>query len=235
MKIDSFFFSLVGQKSENEDAVLSRGTADGWWAAIADGMGGRAGGKIASSTAIAEVEASISKSPPPSIPTIFASVKRQLELEAQKNAELSRMGTTLSLVAIKENNANVGHVGDSRIYHLRNEGIVGRTIDQTEAQELIARGVLSKADARRYSRRNILLSVMSPTSDYQLLEEHFEVLKGDRLILVTDGISSKMFAREIRDLSLESKTAQVFCEKLAQEVGSRDPTDDYSAICIDVL
>jgi protein phosphatase len=236
MTIDSYSFSSVGKKAENEDAALSRNAQNGtWWAAIADGMGGQAGGRTASTTAVAVVDSVIDKTPEPSMDEIFSEVRRQLQRRSEECPELSRMGTTLTLLAIAGTQARVGHVGDTRIYHLRNEGILARTVDQTEVQELITRGVLSKASARRYSRRNILLSVLSPTSEFQLFQTSFEVQRGDRLVLCTDGISSKIFAKELRDLSLECKTAQEFCARLMKEIESRNPTDDYSAICIDIL
>ncbi|WP_082528946.1 MULTISPECIES: PP2C family serine/threonine-protein phosphatase [unclassified Bradyrhizobium] len=236
MTINSYCFSVVGKKIENEDAMLSRGAQDGTWlAAIADGMGGQAGGRVASTIAVEAVDRAVDKIPRPSISEIFAEAKHQLQRRSEERPELSRMGTTLTLVVIEGTHASVGHVGDTRIYHLRNEGIVARTVDQTEVQELIARGVLSKASARRYSRRNVLLSVLSPASEFQLFQTDFELQEGDRLVLCTDGISSKIFAKELRDLSLECKTAQEFCARLMREVESRDPRDDYSAICIDIL
>ena len=65
---------------ENEDAVLPLTEHDGiWWAAIADGMGGHVGGRIASTTAIATMKASIEGGSPPSIPDLFGSVKNELK------------------------------------------------------------------------------------------------------------------------------------------------------------
>jgi serine/threonine protein phosphatase PrpC len=235
MKISSSYFSHRGRKSENEDAALPpifHGEA--WWTAIADGMGGQAGGQIASSTAIATVRANIEAGLPPSIPVLFNSITDKLKKIVSEQPELSKMGTTLSLLCIQNNLAHIGHVGDSRIYHLRNEGIITRTVEQTEVQELVERGVLTKANARRYSRRNILLSVLSAERDYRLLEDSFEILNGDRLVLTTDGVSSKVLAKELRDLSLECDNPKVFCDELLKKIELRKPVDDYTAICLDI-
>ena len=235
MKISSAYFSHRGKKSENEDAVLPLvECGETWWAAIADGMGGHAGGQIASTTAIVVLQTMIKKNSHASFPEIFASIRNELRKISDQRPELTKMGTTLSLLALEENRARIGHVGDSRIYHLRNEGIVSRTVDQTEVQELVARGVLSKAAARRYPRRNVLLSVLSPHTEYQLSKSIFDVLSRDRLVLITDGVSSKVLTRELRDLSLESSTPQMFCEKLMEMVALREPADDYTAICLDI-
>jgi serine/threonine protein phosphatase PrpC len=236
MKISSSYFSHRGKKLENEDSALPLTTHDEiWWAAIADGMGGHAGGRVASTTAIKVVKERIEANSPPSIPDLFSSVRNELKKLSHEHPDLSKMGTTLSLISIHGNLAKVGHVGDSRVYHLRNEGIVGRTVDQTEVQELIERGVLSKANARRYSRRNILLSVLSPEKDYRLLEDSFGIEEGDRLVLITDGVSSKVFAKELRDLSLECDNPKKFCDELLKKVELRNPVDDYTAICLDII
>jgi PPM family protein phosphatase len=144
------------------------------------------------------------------------------------------MGTTLSLVRLYGATAEVGHVGDSRIYHLRSDGLVDRTVDQTEVEELVQRGVLSRGRARRYPRRHVLLSVLSPSRKYDLQRQQFNIQNGDRLLLITDGVSPKMLRREIRDLSLKKQNPQLFCDALADEIEKRGPQDDYSAICVDI-
>lgn len=144
------------------------------------------------------------------------------------------MGTTLSLIHFKDYKAEVGHVGDSRIYHLRGDGIVDRTVDQTEVEQLVQQGVLSRARALRYPRRHVLLSVLSPDRSYDLYKSVFEIKVGDRLVLLTDGVSSKLLRREVRDLSRQQLTPQSFCDALAHEIEHRTPEDDYSAVCIDI-
>ena len=235
MKISSSYFSRRGRKSENEDAALPPVFHGGaWWTAVADGMGGQAGGQIASNAAIATIRASVEADSPPSIPALFDSIRDKLKEIVSEQPDISRMGTTLSLVRIQNQLAHIGHVGDSRIYHLRNEGIITRTVDQTEVQELVERGVLTKANARRYSRRNILLSVLSAERDYDLLEDSFEIRGGDRVVLTTDGVSSKVLAKELRDLSLECDNPKIFCDELLKKIELRNPSDDYTAICLDI-
>jgi serine/threonine protein phosphatase PrpC len=145
------------------------------------------------------------------------------------------MGTTLSLIRLNGSAVEVGHVGDSRIYHLRADGIVDRTVDQTEVEQLIQQGILSKARARHYPRRHVLLSVLSPSKTYKLYRSSFDLTLGDRLILLTDGVSSKLLRKEIRDLSLHHPNAQSLALALENEINLRNPDDDYSAICIDIL
>ncbi len=235
MKIESAYFSRKGQKEKNEDSVMPPLNSNGnWWSAIADGMGGRAGGSVASAAVIDTVKSSIETQHEADISKIFFSAHNRLQTIAKEQPGLDLMGTTLSLIRLSKDTASVGHVGDSRIYHLRSNGIVNRTVDQTEVEQLVQQGVLSKARARRYPRRNILLSVLSATRDYDLHQETFKIREGDRLILLTDGVSSKVLRQEIRNLSLQRPSPQDFCNALAEEVEKRSPQDDYSAICLDV-
>jgi protein phosphatase len=235
MRIDSAHFSRQGRKGANEDSVLPPFSCGGvWWAAIADGMGGRRGGAIASTTVIETISAAIKSQHLIDVAELFTAAQNQLQAVATNKPELSSMGTTLSLIRFSGSGAEVGHVGDSRIYHLRGDGIVDRTVDQTEVEQLVQQGVLSKARARRYPRRHILLSVLSPDRSYELYKSEFKIKDGDRLILLTDGVSSKLLRREIRDLSLRQSSARSFCDALASEIDRRTPEDDYSAVCIDI-
>jgi len=235
MKIESAYFSRSGPKRDNQDSVLPLFEVGGaYWAAIADGMGGRVGGAIASRTAIDAIRERIELNPEIEIPGLFSFVHEMLKAAAQRQPDLETMGTTLSLIHVCQEKGFVGHVGDSRIYHLRGDGLLDRTVDQTEVEHLIQHGVLNKASARRYARRNILLSVLSPAKNYDLHEETFDIAQGDRLILVTDGVSSKVLRQEIRNLSLQYPNPEEFCHALATQVDERAPRDDFSAVCLDI-
>jgi PPM family protein phosphatase len=165
---------------------------------------------------------------------LFETAQKALRSVADRDPSLKSMGSTLSVLRLYGATAQVGHVGDSRIYHLRGDGIVGRTVDQTEVEQLVQQGVLSKAGARRYPRRHVLLSVLSPPKDYDLYNSEFQIKAGDRVILLTDGVSSKLLRLEIRDISLRHTNTKSFCQTLVNEITGRNPADDYSAICIDI-
>ncbi len=116
--------------------------------------------------------------------------------------EYSEMGTTLTVAVIQGNKVTLGHVGDTRLYHLRNKGIIARTKDQTEVQKLLDDGILNKQRAKNYHRRNVLLSVLTPDRDYELQSTSFNLDTHDRLLLLTDGAYSLASKLELRDLSL---------------------------------
>lgn len=229
-------FSHPGPEKENEDCLLGLTQIDtDSYAAVADGLGGHAGGRIASETAVGAIKENIRHKPHPTMMDLFGAAVRELRLAAANDEALKKMATTLSIIRLSNSSAEIGHVGDSRIYHLRGDGIVARTIDQTEAQHLIDRGVLSKAEGRKYHRRNVLLSVLSPAASYDLYQQSFGVVSGDRIILVTDGVYRIALRREIRDISKRSVAAENFCTHLEAFIRERGPIDDFSAVCLDIV
>jgi len=164
---------------------------------------------------------------------LFESVLESLKAQAATRPELSDMGCTLTILRVAEGEASVGHVGDTRIYQLRGIGILTRTIDQTELQHLLDQGIISKRQAPQYRRKHILLSALSPSSVYQLHTQKFDVLPGDRILLLTDGAYGLVPRQEIRDISLKSRSASDFCEAFLKEIENRNPVDDASCVCID--
>ncbi len=235
MEITSHSFTCGGPGKNNEDAVLAGlPIHDGYVFAIADGMGGKPGGEVAAREAISEIENILNSPSSVSMDQLFRRIKQKFAEISDEKPELSAMGTTLTVCEIQGAKATVGHVGDTRLYHLRGNGLVDRTRDQTEVQRLIDDGILSKARARGYPRRHILLSVLSPNREYELYESEFEVYSGDRLIFLTDGIYEKILRREVATISANSANCEELAQNLRERAEERGATDDYSAICAEL-
>ena len=182
----SVAISIDGPKRNNQDRYLEPvESAGGWVAAIADGVGGRPGGEIAATEAIAAARDSAGDAIWNGAKTFASACHRISEAEARE--QLEAVATTMSLIRISNGVAHVAHVGDTRIYHVRGVGIVARTEDQTEVATLLRDGVLSKSQARTYPRRNVITSYLSASGKFDLFETEFGVQTGDFIILLTDG------------------------------------------------
>lgn len=232
MKISESHISCPKPDSVNQDAILPGLWMAGiFWSAIADGVGGNEGGEVASAAVLDALRSSVMGGEQRKFEDIFARARDKL-VGLSVDLSLPKLATTMSVIKIEGEVASIGHVGDSRIYHLRNNGIVDRTRDQTEVQHLIEEGILNKAQAKKYARRNVLLSALSPKSEYDLFTQTFSVQVGDRILLVTDGVYKLLLRREIRDLSLQASSPSELIRLLSDEVLRRGVVDDYSAICL---
>ncbi|HEY4343240.1 MAG TPA: protein phosphatase 2C domain-containing protein [Parvibaculum sp.] len=234
MKFDFATFSHQGPKGPNQDAVMvpvEIGTT--WWTAIADGIGGQPGGDVASTSAIQAIKEAIQRNAQENMKEVFRYAVSILQAAAEKNPSLASMGTTLTVLKISDNKGEVGHVGDTRIYHLRDDGLLDRTEDQTEVRRLLKEGVLNRVTARRYPRRHVLLSALSPTGTFDLQTTTFEIALGDRIILITDGVYEKILRREVRDISRKCKSAVEVAIALEETIMERVPSDDFSAVVIE--
>jgi serine/threonine protein phosphatase PrpC len=227
-------FSEKGKRSINQDAILSLKHNEVDIFAISDGVGGKLGGEIASSSAVKAVESILKNNPYQPIDDVYAHVHQTLKSIAAENIDLYKMATTLTICRVIGCHAEVGHVGDTRLYHLRGEGILLRTEDQTEVAELIRQNILTKERSRTYHRKNILLSAISPRKEYNLFTGAFEVRSRDRLILSTDGFHGTVYTKEISKINLESTDAKDLSENLLKLALSRNPSDNFSAICIEL-
>ena len=231
--IDFATFSQAGKKGANQDSVLVVNNTNASLLLIADGMGGKEAGGDASKIATATLETMFRTEPELSLSSMILRAKENITSFAEEN-QIKQMGTTLTACLIKDGKVTVAHIGDTRLYHLRNTGIISVTKDQTEVQKLIDDGVLSKKRAEKYHRRNVLLSALTNYSDYSLFETEFYVNPSDRLILVTDGAYGLIKKIEIRDLSLKNDQIQDLTENVKTTIESRKISDDYSLVACQI-
>ena len=166
---------------------------------VADGMGGHAAGELASSTAvsvIAEFDKNLNESnflPIEIVNQISKKIKRSIENDSSRNG----MGTTISLAYIKNNVLNIIHVGDSRIYLIRNNQIKQITKDQTYIQNLIDSGEINEADAKSHPQRSLLLQAIDGNSEITPEIFNLEINLGDKILLCSDGLTNVVPDKDI--------------------------------------
>jgi protein phosphatase len=161
---------------------------------VADGMGGHAGGDIASALATQFV-AKIDDVYPDSDQAMSALLEamrdanRNLSDTVTKFSYLAGMGTTMDAVIFTGAIANIAHIGDSRVYLMRDSKLTQITKDHTFVQQLIDAGRLTEEEALVHPRRNVILRVLGDTSEEPEFDIHqIEVQPGDRLLLCSDGL-----------------------------------------------
>jgi len=161
---------------------------------VADGMGGHAGGDIASALAtqlVAQVD-DVYEDAELAVGTllkVMQSANEKLSDTVREYTYLSGMGTTMDALVFTGVTATVAHIGDSRVYLLR-DGVMNQiTKDHTFVQTLIDSGRITEEEALRHPRRNVLMRVLGDASDEPQFDVYpLDVLPGDRFLLCSDGL-----------------------------------------------
>jgi serine/threonine protein phosphatase PrpC len=230
----SFSYSSEGPRPNNQDYVLIKLIPDlGLLLCVADGVGGNNGGEVASSMAITTFLESLEDKRFSMIDAMIAAHKKILET-AQQDKLLAGMATTFTAVLIKNNFLSAVHSGDSRAYLLRGNGIKQMSTDHSEVARLLRNGKIEKEDVFDYPRRNVLYSALGSHRELVIDEFSFELYRGDRVVLVTDGFYEAISKKMFRDVSLVSKDIQQFGNELVKLVELEGTSDNYTIAATEI-
>jgi protein phosphatase len=199
---------------------------------VADGMGGARGGEIASRIAVETIIAYFEDQPnlEPDLALREATEKASNAIlaEVDINEGLRGMGTTCVSILVQNSWLFAAHVGDSRLYMLR-EGTLHRlSRDHSNVQRLVEAGILDEEKAATHPRRNVLSRVLG--SEYALnvevLAPPWKLRGGDRVLLCSDGLHGELSDLEIAQVLQEypAQEAAVRLVDLANEAGGNDNT-----------
>ncbi len=179
------------RRKQNEDAAWfdeQRGIF-----AVADGMGGHLAGEVASAMAVEAVQQMARRYAKPDIAALretVAGAHQAIAAHAQQHEECAGMGTTLSVMWRGHGYMYIAHVGDSRIYRLRQGRLEQITRDHSLVDELVRAGLISRQDARRHPRRNIITRALGTPGENEPDLLAADAKAGDRWLLCTDGLNS---------------------------------------------
>ena len=203
--LHAFLVSDMGRKRKNnEDACLICVPEDpqlaekrGCLFAVADGMGGASAGEFASHMALRQTTNAYYLNPGPATPdALRAAVEdanRRIFQESELNPLLSGMGTTVSAAAVLGEWAYIAHVGDSRIYLLRNGSRLYQiTHDHSLVAEQMRCGLLTEEEARNHSMKNLITRAVGIKEEVKVDMFAVRLQRGDTLLLCSDGLSNQV-------------------------------------------
>ncbi len=236
--------SLIGGREENQDCYKYAETSIGLLALVCDGMGGAKGGKEAAELAVnkifREISHPVKESPIELITKAIEKANHAIFRESIKNSWLSEMGTTVTALLINEENAFTFHIGDSRIYHFREEKILYRTFDHSKVFEMVHLGLLSEEEARISPMSNIITKVLGTEPVVEVTcSPALTYNAGDRFLLCTDGIWGALAEKDLIKMAsvkrplneiLEQLTSYI--ETLGKKGGGR--YDNMTAVLIEI-
>jgi PPM family protein phosphatase len=214
---------------ENPDSLNAKGAL----MVVADGMGGHEGGELASSMAVERVRTdyySGASSPGQALAAAFNQANRDVFDYARRHSDLAGMGTTCTAVAVVNGFAWMAHVGDSRIYLVREGSAYRMTQDHSVTMELVNRGLLTLAEAGRHEERNVILRALGTRErlDVATWKDPFPIHARDRLVLCSDGLYETIPDDELGDICTRHATSTQACDALLRAALDRDGTDNIT-------
>jgi serine/threonine protein phosphatase PrpC len=203
---DSSFFAISekGEREMNEDAILARSLGDHLVFGIADGLGGHAGGEIASGIAIAElgrIDAAALSSSDPELLLLEVFAEANLQIVRYNREHGINSGTTLTAcIVFREGRCTIGNLGDSRAYVI-DEKTCWHTKDHSYLQQLIDAGELTEEKAVRHPQSNIITRALGLERGCvpDISDMH---AAGRVLVLTSDGIHDYIGPDRFRELAL---------------------------------
>ncbi len=197
---------------------------------VADGMGGAAGGRLASQTAVKTIAESYygnSLDPLESLKQAFEVANSQIYNHSQEEAALKGMGTTATAVAFVGKSFISAHVGDTRLYRLRNHNLEHLTVDHSMVAQMVREGLITPEDARRHPQRNILMRSMGIQQALMVDLQTDEIQSCDCYLLCTDGLHGMVEDNEIAAVLDEDGPDQA-CRKLVDLANERGGYDNIT-------
>ncbi len=216
---------------------------------VCDGMGGQAAGEVASKIGVDSVlshfreQAKRETGEEPvatssgltarakSVGTAIASANRAIREASQKNASRSGMGSTIAVVFVEGDFFTVGHVGDTRVYLIREGRIEQLTNDHSLVAEHVRRGLLTKEQADRSEVQNVLLQALG-SDDVEPDLDDFAAADGDILLIATDGLTRHVSEDAIQKMLLAAANPKVACEALIEAARLKGGEDNITCVVL---
>ena len=252
--LPSFSWAVVSdpglRRSSNEDCHTVR--PDIGLFGVADGMGGHVAGEVASRVAVEAIEAFTEETagadrnrtwPFPFDPSIsleanrlkaaFRLANRKIAAAIADSQDLRGMATTASAILCGQKTACVAHVGDSRVYQLRDSQLSQLTHDHSWVEEQVRAGTLSATAARQHPWRNVVTRALSGGEDPEVDLTEVHPKPGDRYLLCSDGlftvVSDQQIAAILGDRSLGPEQ---ICTRLVEAANAGGGPDNITALVL---
>lgn len=240
-KINYIGKSDIGlRRSNNEDAFVVKPELA--FAAVADGMGGSASGEVASSIFI-ETAADVfsnarnrsEQDTAESVQNVFQLSNEKIFKTAVENTSHHGMGCTAEVLAFFDQSYVVGHVGDSRTYLFREGQLRQITRDHSIVQDQLDQGLITPANARNHSLRNVILRAVGVQETLVVDIIRGEIRSGDIFLLCSDGLSDKVEDASIREVLLLSIDLDNKADQLIDRAKSAGGQDNITVTLCEVI
>ncbi|MBI5197944.1 MAG: Stp1/IreP family PP2C-type Ser/Thr phosphatase [Nitrospirae bacterium] len=221
-----------------ESLFSTRGPQKGLFV-VADGLGGHAGGEIASRLAVDVLR---ERYPFPSeegeqhLVKALQEAHLRIQEKASRDPELHRMGTTVVAALIDGDHASIVHLGDSRAYLIRDRRIRQMTRDHTVVEERLRAGLITPEEALTHPYRHILSRALGIEQSAEIDHNPLELRAGDLLLLCSDGLTNMLTDAEILEIILSVSTVSPettdLTQSLIEAANERGGIDNITVVLI---
>ena len=226
-------------RKENQDAYLVRESGGHTICVVCDGMGGAAGGRLASQIAtetfVDELERLLAPGMEPeqllsvSARAVFAANQAVREAAAESEA-YQNMGTTLVAAVSYAGGTVVTNGGDSRAYHVTREGITRVTKDHSLVERMVDRGDITAEEARRHPSRNLITRALGPDADAQCDGYICPMESGEYLLLCTDGLVNTVTDQEMLFEVIHGAEPDTSLDRMLEIAKKQGAPDNVTAV-----
>ena len=214
---------------------------------VADGMGGAAAGEVASRMLVKEVEMAVDDgattwptdtgvvAPESGARRLLAGIHRanqRIHAIAQRRARMKGMGTTFVGLLLLKRCAMIAHVGDSRVYRLRDGSLETLTRDHSLVNELVERGFMSPLDAKTSPRRHVIMRAVGVHPTVEVDTKIIDLRPGDVFLLCSDGLHGEVEDDAIRQVLVEHEDPRIAVEHLVALANDGGGADNVTAIVV---
>lgn len=224
-------------RSNNQDNFYI--DSNGRFFIVADGMGGHAGGEQASRIATQKIQEYLnanwnsSQSPEVLLEEALWEANKAILLDQENHPERSDMGTTVVVVIFGSGEPPwCAHVGDSRLYRLRESHLEQLTEDHTWVARAIKMGDITPEEARMHPFRHVLSRCLGREDLHQIDVQPFDIKPGDRLLLCSDGLTEELADQKIASYLQESSLVDKAAISLIEAAKDEGGHDNITVIII---
>ncbi len=238
-------------RSHNEDAIAADGGVG--LAVLADGMGGYNAGEVASGIAVALITSEMRQAIPKTnlhalsqeegdlqavrmLKGVVTKTNTSIFESANSQPQYAGMGTTLVVALFRDNRVSVAHIGDSRLYRMRNERLDQVTRDHSLLQEQIDSGMLSKEAARRSQNKNLVTRALGIEPEVEPEIHTYDAQPGDIYLLCSDGLNDMVEDEDIElTLNAMGSNLPLAANQLVQMANDNGGRDNISVILVKIV
>ena len=241
MKRIAFGRTDPGKKRANTEDAFLVNDAMGLYA-VADGIGGNEGGEVASRIAVETFGKAIpdllnekgsvsTDAPSPALREAVIRANRAIYQVQSQNPGLANMGTTLTALLFRDNQACIAHIGDSRAYLFRLGKLLQLTDDHSFVAEQVLAGTFTKEQARSSPYRHMITRALGIAEDARPDLVNHELKKDDKFLLCTDGLTEMVTDEEIAGI-LSASPPQEAVENLLAAANAQGGVDNITAVVV---